>query len=551
MIETSTDIIHSTTPLIALMIAMAVSVLLIPIVWRFAGVLGMIDEPGARKVHSEAIPRVGGLGIIAGALLAIFALLDFTPIVKAFLLGAVVIIIFGIWDDIRQVQPRIKFLGQIIAISIVVFYGDLWITHLPFTDIDSVPAWIGIPFTYFAIIGMTNAVNTSDGLDGLAGGEVLLSLIVIAFLAYIAGGMEACIIASSCIGGIIGFLRYNTHTAQIFMGDAGSQFLGYSLGFLAILLTQDIYPSLSPALTLLFLGLPVIDLITVMIMRVKNGNSPFHADRTHIHHRLLDLGFDHYETVIIIYSIQALLVISGIFLRYQSDWIIIILYLSTALFILGLLRHAEQTGWQTGVQTRTTLFNTVHYVRKNTIDIIRIAIYLLQFIIPAYFILGCLFVETIPRDFGMIAGVLFVVMFVEMFYYKQKGGFSLRGGVYIVAMFSVYLVSKSEQISQIVYFNVIPFVLLAFLIAVVVRYAMDKKFQTSPMDYLIVFGVFTVAVFGGRYLQVQEIGILVVKSIIMLYGCELLLTRMEKRLNSLNIVALVAMGILAYRGLIV
>ncbi len=550
MIETSTNITHDTTALIALMIAMAVSVLVIPIVWRFAGVLGMIDEPDARKIHVEPIPRVGGLGIIAGALLAIFTLLDFSPIVIAFLLGAMVVIVFGIFDDIYQIKPYMKFLGQIIAITIVVFYGDLWITHLPFTDSGSVPAWIGIPFTYFAIIGMTNAVNTSDGLDGLAGGEVMLSLIVIAFLAYLAGGMEACIIASSCIGGILGFLRYNTHTAQIFMGDAGSQFLGYSLGFLAILLTQNVYPSLSPALTLLFLGLPVIDLIAVMITRVKHGYSPFHADRTHIHHRLLDLGFGHYETVIVIYTIQALLVISAIFLRHQSDFLIITLYLITALFIFGLLRRAERIGWRTEIQDRTTLFTTVHYVRKNKIDIIRIALCLIQFIIPAYFVLGCLFVEIVPRDFGMVSGVLFVVMFVEMFYYKQNNGFSLRGGVYIVAMFSVYLVTNSEQISQAIYFDAPPFILLAVSIAIVVRYAMDKKFKTSPMDYLIVFGVFAVAVFGGRYLQIQEVGILVVKSIIMLYGCELLLTRMDNRLNSLNLAAIVSMAILTYRGLL-
>ncbi len=119
-----------------------------------------------------------------------------------------VIIVFGVWDDTRQVGPYVKFFGQILAITIVVFYGDVWIRHLPFTDIDGVSPWIGIPFTYFAIIGMTNAVNTSDGLDGMAGGESLLGLIVIAFLAYIADGIMACVIATSCIGGVLGFLRF-------------------------------------------------------------------------------------------------------------------------------------------------------------------------------------------------------------------------------------------------------------------------------------------------------------------------------------------------------
>lgn len=555
MIETLTQVTHNTSPLVAMVIAMAISMLIIPLVWRFADKLGMIDEPGERKVHAKAIPRVGGLGIIAGALFAIFSLLELNPITIAFLLGALVIAIFGIWDDTKQVGPYLKFLGQFLAISIVVFCGDIWIRHIPFTGIDDTSPWIGIPLTYFAIIGMSNAVNTSDGLDGMAGGESMLSLIVIGFLAYIvesgADGIVACVIATSCIGGTLGFLRYNTHPAEIFMGDTGSQFLGYSLGFLAVFVTQNVHPSLSPALTLLFLGLPVIDLLGVMTIRMMNGRNPLHADRTHIHHRLLDLGFDHYETVIIIYSLQALLVISAIFLRYQSDYLIILLFTSVAGIIYGMLTMAERKGWRTGEggQERTTIFTTVHYFRSHKIDILRITHDLIKFIIPAYFIFSSLFVESIPRDFGLIAAVLSAIMLLELIFYKQKNSFSLSGGIYIAAIFSVYLVGHSEAIQSINYLDAIPFVALAGAIAVVVRYARDMKFQTSPMDYLIVFGVLAIAVFGGRYLQVHDVGILIVKCMVMLYGCEVLLTRMQKRVNFLNISALITLVILAFRGL--
>lgn len=252
MDETNLDVVMTETPLVALVIAMVISILVIPLVWRFASRLGMIDEPGHRKVHESAIPRVGGLGIIAGAIFTLLAMLSFTAQNMAYFIGVGVIFLFGFWDDARQVGPYTKFIGQIFASTAVVFIGDVWIRHLPFTGLEPLSPWVGIPFTYFAIIGMTNAVNTSDGLDGLAGGESLLSLVVIAFLAYIAGGLDACIIATSCIGGILGFLRYNTHPAEIFMGDAGSQFLGFSLGFLAVLVTQEVHTALSPALTLLF-----------------------------------------------------------------------------------------------------------------------------------------------------------------------------------------------------------------------------------------------------------------------------------------------------------
>ncbi len=556
MNDTLIQITDDTSPLVAMVIAMAISMLVIPVVWRYAVKLGMMDEPGERKVHDRAIPRVGGLGIIAGALITVFSLLHIDPTIMSFLLGALVIVIFGVWDDTRQVEPYLKFLGQFIAISIIIFYGDIWIKQLPFTGSDDISPWVGIPFTYFAIIGMTNAVNTSDGLDGMAGGESLLSLIVIAFLAYIANagvdGMVACVIATSCIGGTLGFLRYNTHPADIFMGDTGSQFLGYSLGFLAVLVTQKVHPSLSPALTLLFLGLPVIDLLGVMAIRIKNGHNPLHADRTHIHHRLLDLGFDHYETVIIIYSLQTILVISAIFLRYESDLLIILLYISTAIIILGLLTIAERSGWRTGVdvQERTKLFSTVHYFRSHKIDIIRIAHNVIKIIIPFYFIFVSLFVEAIPRDFGLIAAVLFIVMTLDMIFNKDKNSFSLSGGIYIAAIFSVYLVGHSEAIKDFSYLDIIPFILLAGAIGIVVRYGMDKKFQTSPMDYLIVFGVFAVAVFGERYLQIKDIGILIIKCMVILYGCEVLLMRMEKRVNSLNLISLLALLILAFRGLL-
>ena len=551
MPENIIQTIQNTTPLVALVVSMALSMLVIPIARKIAPALGMIDLPEERKIHTEAIPRVGGLGIIIGALIAIFSLLPLTNITASFIVGALVLSLFGMWDDSKQVGPYTKFFGQFIAVAIVVVYGDVWIRHLPFTGIEEISPWIGIPFTFFAIIGMANAVNTSDGLDGLAGGESLLSLIVIAFLAYIADGIEACVIATACMGGIFGFLRYNTHPAQIFMGDTGSQFLGYSSGFLAVLVTQKVHPTLSPALTLLFLGLPVIDILAVMIMRIKKGHSPFHADKTHIHHRLMNLGYGHYETVIVIYSLQALLVISAIFFRYESDFLIISLYVITSIILFGLLNYAEKTGWRSSVRSPSSLSSTVYFLRKQKINVLQATINIVKFAIPAYLIFASLLVESVPRDFGMVAIIFLSIMLIDLLYYKEANGVSVRGGVYIAAIFSIYLMEHSQRASELPVVDILFFFILAISIAVVVRYAADKKFETSPMDYLIVFGVFAIAVFGGRYLQIKDTGILIVKGMIILYGCELLFTRMEKRWNSLNISTLIVLIILGYRSMIV
>ena len=192
-----------------------------------------------------------------------------------------------------------------------------------------------------------NAINHSDGLDGLAGGESMLSLIVLAFLAFVGdNGTVAVVIACATMGGVLGFLRFNTHPAQVFMGDTGSQFLGFTLAFLAIYLTQVCHPALSNALPLLMLGLPIVDILAVLYLRIRQNTNWFKATRNHIHHRLLDRGFNHYESVIIIYSIQALLVISAIFLRYQNDWWVTAWYLPVCASVFVLLVIAEKMNWQ-------------------------------------------------------------------------------------------------------------------------------------------------------------------------------------------------------------
>lgn len=328
------------------LLAMLIAVLLIPPLIRFAPALGLVDVPNERKVHVKVIPRVGGIAIGLGALLPIFLWGEFSLVVVGYVAGSLCILLFGVWDDRSELNYRIKFLGQIIAATLFIVIGGISIQWLPFQGLDSAPLWLSILLTFIALLGITNAVNLVDGLDGLAGGTSLLSLGAMALLAYAAGDLRLVMLALAVIGGVFGFLRYNTHPAVIFMGDTGSQFLGFSIGVTAILLTQQSNTALSPVLPLIILGLPILDTLTVMTRRIMAGRSPFSPDKNHFHHRLIHLGFAHYEAVIVIYLVQISLIVLGFTFKYQQDWILLLLFLTFCFGFNGLFHYAEHSGWR-------------------------------------------------------------------------------------------------------------------------------------------------------------------------------------------------------------
>ncbi|MCW8831674.1 MAG: undecaprenyl/decaprenyl-phosphate alpha-N-acetylglucosaminyl 1-phosphate transferase, partial [Gammaproteobacteria bacterium] len=305
--------------LLAAIISMAISMVITPLMIRWAPTFGMMDQPDQRKVHESPIPRVGGIGIVIGLLSPLFIWLDFTPFISSFIFGCLVLLIFGTWDDAKDLGPYVKFMGQLVAVIAIVYYGDLYISHFPFLRVGVIPEYIAKPITIVALVGMINALNLSDGLDGLAGGEALLSLIAIAYLSYSNDSALAVLMSISAIGGIFGFLRFNSHPARVFMGDGGSQTLGFILGVLVIYLSQVANSLMTPVIPMLILGLPVIDALVVFLIRARRKVSLFVATKDHLHHRLLARGFYHYESVVIIYSIQVVFAFCSVFLIYESD----------------------------------------------------------------------------------------------------------------------------------------------------------------------------------------------------------------------------------------
>ncbi|HEX7551310.1 MAG TPA: MraY family glycosyltransferase, partial [Candidatus Methylomirabilis sp.] len=329
-----------------LLLSVLITIAMVPVFSILAVRWQLVDLPGARKVHTRAMPRCGGIAMALGAFVPVLLWNYMDPLVQGWLAGALILVAFGMADDFRGLRPRWKFLGQIAAALFVIFWGGVKIRTLGMLAPDDflLPGWVSIPLTLLAIVGVTNAINLADGLDGLAGGICLLIFTCIGYLAYIEGDTVNGLVALALVGAIFGFLRYNTFPATVFMGDTGSQLLGFSAVTLSLDLTQG-NTALSPVLPLILVGIPVLDTLTVLATRIVRGRSPFTGDQHHFHHNLMALGLRHTESVTLIYAGQTALVLAAFLLRFYSDWLLLTGYLVFSVATIALLSLAGRNDW--------------------------------------------------------------------------------------------------------------------------------------------------------------------------------------------------------------
>jgi len=511
----------------------------------------MVDYPDQRKVHTAPIPRVGGVGIVVGTLIPVIIWFPLNDPIRAYLIGSMTLLAFGMWDDSRTLGAAVKFIGQFTAVTTVVYYGNVYIPSLPFMDLHQFPVFAAKPFTVFAIVGMINALNVSDGLDGLAGGLSILSLSCIAYLAFQANGNAAMAIAVAALGGVLGFLRYNTYPARVFMGDAGSQFLGFTLGFLTVFLLQSVNSAISPALPVLILGLPIADLLAVIVQRLYLGISPFVATKHHTHHRLLALGFDHYEAVVIIYAIQTAFIISAVLMQYDADLAILSVYLGVCALLFLFLFVATHYGWQAHEPRTESRLTHAIFAIKNHPLFVATPVHLVTVGIPLLFLLTSLACKEVPKDFGVGATILAALLLLHLLFTRRKESIVLRAVNYVTAAFMIYLETKYVvgQAPLLDTAEIWYFIVLAVAIGLAVRYAADIEFKTSPMDYLVILIVLSVGLLSRDSLHQADLGAMVVKLVIVFYGCELIIARTKSRWSLLNLSSLVALVILGARGL--
>lgn len=302
----------------AFVVAFLISYAGTPIVKILAFRIGAVDVPkDNRRMHKKPTARIGGLAIFYGFIISILCFAEIDTQLRGILIGCIIIVVLGIFDDIYSLNALFKFVIQICAALIVVMHG-VRIDHFSNFGIGTNPyislgIW-SVPITVLWIVGVTNAVNLIDGLDGLAAGVSTISTVSLFAISLIMREPAVAIVTSAVAGAGFGFLPYNIHPAKIFMGDTGSTFLGFILGSISIVGLFKSYAVISLAVPFLILGLPIFDTAFAIIRRLMRGQSPMHPDRGHVHHRLIDLGFDQKQTVIILLITSGLLSLSAVVL---------------------------------------------------------------------------------------------------------------------------------------------------------------------------------------------------------------------------------------------
>lgn len=329
-----------------LAVSFLVAILLTPIVIKLAFKIGATDRPNHRKVHTNVMPRLGGLAIFASFIIGILIIQPDSSYHLPIVLGSIVILLTGMIDDIKEISPKVKLLGQIIAALIVVVMGDITVSYinLPF-GLGTINFGIfSIPITMLWIVGVTNAINLIDGLDGLAAGVSTIALFTIAGMAMVMGNAYVMVIALILAAGSLGFLAFNFHPAKIFMGDSGALFLGYMISVLSLLGFKNV-TFISLIIPIIILGVPISDTFFAIIRRLVNKQPLSAPDKSHLHHCLMRSGFSHRQTVLLIYAMAAVFGLAAFIFSQSTVWGSVIVVLALLITIevivekIGLIRE--------------------------------------------------------------------------------------------------------------------------------------------------------------------------------------------------------------------
>ncbi len=340
--------------LAAFLVSAVVVILTTPIVEKIGLKVGCIDHPGERKIHQRPMVRMGGVAIFAGTLVALLIVwwtggFGVLPAHKSdevwgVAIGALSFFLLGLTDDLFGLSPLFR-LGMQLVIASVAWQVGVRVDFLtiPFMGLVPLPMWISLIITVGWLVGMANAINMIDGVDGLAAGVSGIAAVVMLIVSLFMNQPAAALLAASLAGGAIGFLRYNFNPAKIFMGDGGAYFMGFTLAAVGVIGLVKSVTTAAVVLPYIILAVPILDISAVVIDRLRNGKSPFSADKRHLHHRLLKAGLSQRLTVLFIYALtlwvgSLALAVSGI--------------PSGVGYAIGATLLLSYTGWQAWRQAR-------------------------------------------------------------------------------------------------------------------------------------------------------------------------------------------------------
>jgi len=336
-----------TTIIAIFSLSLIIALLITPLVAKATVECGLVDVPTVRKIHSQPIPRTGGVAIYLAFYFSfipiifyrttILDLLIQEPKIVYLVAGAVVAFGLGLWDDIRRIKPELKLGVQIIA-ALIAYSGGVRIVAVGLPGLPIwILGWLSLPFTLLWILLVMNGINLIDGLDGLAAGVSFFVCIVLLVLCVLSEQLLVAVVLAGLSGATLGFLRYNFNPASIFLGDSGSYFLGYMLATMSIQGSIKSQAAATILIPIIALGLPLIDTVWSAARRFIFGRRIFHPDKEHIHHMLLKLGYSHRRAVLLLYGITvAMGMIALVLIHAQNERAALILLMVGAITILGI-----------------------------------------------------------------------------------------------------------------------------------------------------------------------------------------------------------------------
>ena len=519
--------------LTTLLMSIIITIAIMPYSRELAVKLQAMDMPDHRKVHDHVMPKCGGMAMAMGACVPIMLWAPKSYFITGLLIGGLIIVFFGVADDIKDLSPQVKMLGQVMAALVITLVGGIKINNLGslLPTGNFLPDWAAIPLTIFVIVGVTNATNLSDGLDGLAGGIALLIFLCIGYLGVSEKDWVMVMIAIAVGGSVLGFLRFNSYPAQLFMGDAGSQLLGFVAVVLAIKMAQQ-SSAISVILPLIIFGIPILDTLTVMIKRLAVGRSPFAADRNHFHHQLMAIGLYHTEAVLTIYLTQALLILFAIAYHGSNDWLLLSTYLLFACVVLGVFHIFHKTEYRIKrghflktIKSRLKPFKDRGQIIKFFFGIVRIGV-------PALLILN-VFLQSLSNraDLLLSAGFLFLLLLAWVVNKRVLNQIT-KIAFYLFTPFIIFkcdlnLYSTLTPV-QIWLYHALYLLLLTSVFMTMKLTRRSKGFKSSTLDFLVIFVILLISNLPNVALKSYLMGLVAVKTVILYYSYEVLVGEMRR-----------------------
>ncbi len=537
------------------LISTIITILLMPIFINLAYKANILDIPDQRKVHLNPTPRIGGIAMGLGAFLPILLWAPIDQFVKSMLLGSAIVVFFGLVDDVKHIGVKPKFAGQIAAGLIVILYGGLKIKSFGLLAPQGylLPDWLAIPLTLVVVVAVTNAINLSDGLDGLAGGISLLTFLCLGYLAYSYDFQSLETMSVAMIGAIFGLLRYNTHPAVVFMGDSGSQLLGFFAITISLSLTQRC-DQLSPVLPLFIIGLPVIDTLWVIFRRLTLRKSPFTADKNHLHHKLMRLGLFHSESVISIYLLHATLVCIAFIFRSKSDWFLLTLYVVLCGIMATIAIFAVRNNWTI---KRYDFIDKIVKRRLRTLkdetNLIKFSFMGAETVFISLIIVSCFLPAHINIYFSFFSMVSLSLIILTWLIKKEWTTGLIEITIFLLIPFLVYFSEKDtvylmHTALKNAYTSAFGF-LIIFTLATL-KFTRRSGFKTTPMDILILLFALVIPNLPDERIQSWQMGLVAAEIVVLFFSYEVLKVELRLKTKKLSVTALVALSIISLRGFV-